>query len=204
MTTIDYRLSTINSPLTFIFIGRSGCGKGTQARLLENYFKENVLYLETGTKFRDFIKGESFSSKLSRKIYENASLQPSFLAIYFWAKFLIENMKGGENLIIDGTPRYLEEAEALTTAMKFYGRTPTVLYLNVSKNFSETHLRNRGRIDDLKEEDIQKRLKWFETSVIPAIKYLKNEKTFRFLEINGEQSIEAVHKEILNKAFDDR
>ncbi|MEK7582152.1 MAG: nucleoside monophosphate kinase [Patescibacteria group bacterium] len=188
---------------TIIFIGRSGCGKGTQARLLENYLKENVLYLETGTKFRDFIKGESFSSKLSRKIYDNASLQPSFLAIYFWAKFLIENFKGNENLIIDGTPRYKEEAEALTVAMKFYGRTPTVLYINVSKKFSETHLRTRGRIDDLKEEDIQKRLKWFETSVTPTIKYLKNEKTYRFFEINGEQSIGEVHKEILSKAFND-
>jgi len=190
------------SPQTFIFIGRSGCGKGTQARLLENYLKENVLYLETGTKFRDFIKGESISSRLSRKIYENADLQPSFLAIYFWVKFLVENMKGGEHLIIDGTPRYLEEAQALTTAMKFYERTdPVVLYLNVPKKFSETHLRNRGRVDDLKEEDIQKRLKWFDKSVIPAILYLKKEKIFRFLEINGEQSIEAVHKEILDRAF---
>ena len=202
--TTTYNLQPTISPQTIIFIGRSGCGKGTQARLLENYLKENVLYLETGTKFRDFIKGDSFSSKLSQKVYENAGLQASFLAIYFWAKFLIENMKGGEHLIIDGTPRYLEEAETLTTAMKFYGRTPAVLYLNVSKKFSETHLRSRGRIDDLKEEDIQKRLKWFEESVMPAILYLKKEKTFRFLEINGEQSIEEVHKEILSKAFDDR
>lgn len=192
---------------TFILIGRSGSGKGTQAKLLEKYITENdnenhpVYYLETGTKFREFIQGESFSSKLSRKIYEDAKLQPSFLTIYFWAKAFIDNLTGNEHIIIDGTPRYLNEAKVLTGAMEFYlaGRKPVVLYLNTTRNSSKVRLQDRGRIDDINDKDIERRLDWFETDVSKTIEYLKSDNEFEFIEINGDQSVEDVHKEILEK-----
>ena len=58
------------SPQTFIFIGRSGCGKGTQAELLQKRVKEKdqsseIFYLETGAYFREFLRGEKYSNKLS-------------------------------------------------------------------------------------------------------------------------------------------
>ncbi|PIQ66299.1 MAG: hypothetical protein COV96_02070, partial [Candidatus Zambryskibacteria bacterium CG11_big_fil_rev_8_21_14_0_20_42_18] len=62
---------------TIIFIGRSGCGKGTQAGLLKDYIadldedKHQILSVESGERFRQFIRGQSFSSELSRKVYEN-------------------------------------------------------------------------------------------------------------------------------------
>ena len=62
---------------TVIFIGRSGCGKGTQADLLKNYISSHddkdrqILYVESGEGFRQFIRGESFSSKLSKKTFPN-------------------------------------------------------------------------------------------------------------------------------------
>ena len=51
---------------TFIFIGRSGCGKGTQVALLQKYiktqdYKRPILYIETGERFRQFIKEPSLS-----------------------------------------------------------------------------------------------------------------------------------------------
>jgi len=192
-------------PQTFIFIGRSGCGKGTQAKLLENHLNtttgNKVYYLETGSEFRKFIEGRSLSSKLSKKIYDAAGLQPSFLAIYFWSKLFVENLSGKQHLILDGTPRYLNEARVLTTAMNFYGRRPKVIYLNVPREFSEKHLRERGRIDDRKESDIKKRLDWFDTDVVPAIEYLKSDKTYEFFEIKGDQPIEKVWNEIERKVL---
>ena len=192
---------------TFILIGRSGSGKGTQAKLLEKYITENdkenrsVYYLETGTMFREFIQGDSFSSKLSKKIYVDSKLQPSFLTIYFWAKALIDNLKGSEHIIIDGTPRYLDEARVLTGAMEFYlaDRKPVVLYLDTTRDESKTRLQERGRIDDKNDKDIEKRLNWFETDVLKTIEFLKNNPVFEFIEINGDQSVEDVHKEILEK-----
>ena len=44
---------------SFIFMGRSGCGKGTQAKLLMEYLKKidparDIFYLETGAGVREF------------------------------------------------------------------------------------------------------------------------------------------------------
>ena len=50
---------------TFIFIGRSGCGKGTQVTLLQEHIKKQdhkrhiLFYIETGERFRQFIKEHS-------------------------------------------------------------------------------------------------------------------------------------------------
>ena len=64
-------------PQTFIFIGRSGCGKGTQSELLHKYLDEHdkeehlIFYLETGARFRDFIAKDNFTSKLAKKVSEH-------------------------------------------------------------------------------------------------------------------------------------
>lgn len=192
------------NPYTFIFIGRSGCGKGTQAdllqaRLKEKYPQNEIFYLETGERFRNFIKEDSYSSELSRKIYESGNRQPSFLAIWMWAHILIESFKGTEHLIIDGSPRAYAEALAMNTALKFYGRTAYVIHINVSRTWAQERLLERGRTDDVDTEKVKKRLDWFETDVMPAIEYFKDCPDYIFLDINGEQTIEAVHAELMQK-----
>lgn len=196
----------ITKPETFIFIGPSGCGKGTQAELLIEYLKENdsreIFYLESGEKIRKFLASESYSGKLSKELYEKGILQPEFLAVWIWADILIENLKGGEHLIVDGTPRKLREAKAFDTAIRFYKREGThVIFINVSKNWSRDRLEERGRKDDKMKGDIERRLDWYEKEVTPTIEYLKNDPNYRFHEINGEQSIEQVHGEIIKKIF---
>lgn len=188
---------------TFIFTGRSGCGKGTQVDLLKEYIAKNdtsnkpVFHLETGAQFRNFIKGDGYSSKLANEISKSGARQPDFLAIWAWSHILVEKLKGGEHLIIDGTPRSLEEAKVLNTAMKFYGRIkPYVVYLNVSRDWSEKKLLSRGRADD-GMDGIKKRLDWYERDVQPAIDFYKKDPNIIFLDINGEQSIEKVHDDII-------
>lgn len=194
--------------MTFIMMGRSGCGKGTQADLLIAYLKEKgivsdqapLFYLEMGDKFRELVSGTSHTSRLSKAVMERSERQPSFLAISIWSSLLTENLMGDENIIIDGTPRALIEAEAFDTAMKFYGRKNVcVIHLDVSREWAKTRLEERGRGDDKKPGDIDRRLDWFETDVVPAINYYDQNPDYNYLQINGEQTIEAVHAEILNK-----
>lgn len=191
---------------TFIIIGRSGCGKGTQAKLLIDFLSEKnptipLKYLESGDKFRSFLKEQGYTQELSRAIMHEGRLQPSFLAVHIWSHILIESMEGNEHLILDGTPRTLPEAMVLDSAMEFYSRTkPTVLYLDVSREWSRTRLSERKRADDVSSAEVEKRLGWFDTEVMPALTYLKNNPLYTFLTINGEQSIEDVHKEILIKS----
>ncbi len=193
---------------TVIFVGRSGCGKGTQADLFKNRVhqldeaKQHILYVETGEHFRKFIRGNNFSSKLSRKIYESDERQPNFLACWMWANVLIDELDEHMHLVFDGAPRARPEAEILTTALNFYHREkPVVIYINVSRHWSEERLLARGRSDDTTLAKITKRLDWFDKDVLPAIEYFKKEPYYRFLEINGEQPIEKVHADIIS-AYD--
>jgi len=200
-------MNNITKPETFIFIGPSGCGKGTQAELLIKYLKENdinrsVFYLESGEKIRNFLKGKKYSNKLAMEFYEKGKLQPEFLTVWVWAGILIENLTGMEHLVIDGTPRKLREARVLDTAIKFYNRNGThIIFLNVSHAWSKNRLTERGRADDKTKGDIEKRLDWYEREVVPTIEYFKTDKNYKFHEINGEQSVEQVHSEIIKKIF---
>lgn len=191
------------NPKTFIIMGRSGCGKGTQAKLLRDAIlaadtdHRELYYVETGARFREFIQGNSFSSRLAAEVNKTGGRQPDFLAVWNWAHYLVHDLTGEEHLLFDGTPRSIHEASILDGALKFYRRQqPVVIYLNVSREWSRRHLLSRGRTDDNSQE-VDRRLNWFETDVVPAVEYFKQHPEYAFLEINGEQSIDNVHADII-------
>ncbi len=188
------------NPYAFIFIGRSGCGKGTQAGLLKSLIEKNgslpVFYIETGEKFRTFIKSNGYVSSLSNEVYKNNDRQPDFLGTFMWSDMLINDLKGSSHLILDGVARSINEANILETALFFLGiKDIYIIHLKVGREWSEKHLKARGRFDDEGEEAIRKRLNWFDKDVMPAIDFLKNSNN-HFVEVNGEQSIEKVHSDI--------
>ena len=188
----------------FIFIGRSGCGKGTQGALLTEYLKKmnperEMLYIQGGGEFREFIKGESATQKISRKLYEEDKLQPEFLSVYMWINVLVKKYLGTQHLIFDGAPRRKHEAGVLDSIFDFYGLTsPYVINIDVSEEWATERLSARHRHDD-KSEDIKKRLAWYLTDVVPAIDFYKNNPKYTFIQVNGERSIEDIHKEIIEK-----
>ena len=193
---------------TFIFIGRSGCGKGTQAELLIEELKKRgdvsdnnpMCYIETGVRFRDLISKTSHSSRLAKEIMERSERQPDFLAVWTWSDILVTNLMGDENIIFDGTPRSLNEANVLDSAIKFYKREKTkVIYLDVSNEWSKQRMVERGRADDKSKGDIEKRLAWFEKDVMPAVKFYEDNPDYDLIRVNGEQTIEEVKKEMLGK-----
>lgn len=190
-------------PKVYLFIGRSGCGKGTQSKLLQTHVLSegitDIYSYEGGLHFRNFIKGNTYTQGISRKIYEEGGLQPEFISIVHWASALNENFTGKETLFIDGSPRRWDEAKVFDSAFEFYDlRDVTIIYPNVSREWSERHLRSRGREDD-SDEYIKKRLDWFETEVIPVIEYYRDHRDHHFVEVDGEQTIEKVHQDILEK-----
>ena len=190
----------MNTPHTYIFIGRSGAGKGTQIQLLMEKLKATtthpVLHMETGKSFREFIQNDSYSSELSRKVAEEGGLQPSFLSIWTWADLLVKNFTGKEHLLFDGMPRRMSEAKILETALKFYNvENPKLIFLDVSEQWATERLNGRGRADDGKES-IERRMKWYDKDVADTIEYMKHNTYYTYHHINGEQTIEEVHAEI--------
>ena len=198
-------MTEIKNPKTFIFIGRSGCGKGTQTELFINKFKElnpsePLYYLESGKRFRDFIGEGTYSSELSKEIMKIGKLQPEFLAVWVWSNLMVENLKRGEHLVLDGTPRKLREAHILETAFDFYGlKEVYVIHLDITREETKRRLALRGRLDDKDPADVDKRLEWFDVEVAPAIDFYVNNPRYKYIHINGEQEVELIHKEILEK-----
>ncbi len=192
-------------PKTLIFIGRSGAGKGTQAVKLIEWLKEadlesHTFYVKTGEQFRHLMAGGTYTGDLAKKLLEESKLLPSFLPVWVWSHLLIENLKGGEHLIFDGTPRMVAEAVILDSIMEFYGRgQATVINLEISRQTALTRLTERGRFDDKSEESINRRLDWFETEVLPVIEHFRQSPLYQVLDIDGEQSIEAIHADIVAK-----
>jgi len=191
---------------TVIFIGRSGCGKGTQAALFKDRIykndleKRHILYIQTGERFREFLRGDNWSSRISKDINDAGVLQPGFLACLMWGNQLVEEMADAMHLVFDGVGRTKIEAEMLTTAIEFYKRDkPTVIYIDVSRKWSEERLLSRGRSDDKDLSQIIKRLNWFDKDVMSSIEYFKSNPYYKFIEINGEQPIEKVFSDIVSQ-----
>ncbi|HRH26129.1 MAG TPA: nucleoside monophosphate kinase [Candidatus Paceibacterota bacterium] len=187
---------------SFIFIGRSGCGKGTQAKLLIDFLaakepERKVLYIQTGLELREFIKGDTHTQNIAKNMATNGGLIPEFLAIYFWSRKISTEYTEGSHLIMDGMPRKQHEAQVLDSVFGFYGIVkPVVIHLNVSRLWSSDRMVARGRADD-SHENIKNRLDWFEKEVVPTINYYKTNPMYQFMEIDGERTISEIHKDII-------
>lgn len=189
---------------SFIFIGRSGCGKGTQAKLLIDYLKKedpkrDSLYVQTGAIFREFIKGDSDTQKKSKVIYDKGEFQPEFLAIYMWSSVFIDKYKNNEHVIMDGMPRKLHEAGILDSLLNFYEmKNLYVINIDVPKEVSIDRLMARKRFDDTREE-IAARLADYEVDVVPILEYYKTNNKYSFIHIDGTRTIEEIHQDIISQ-----
>ena len=191
-------------PQTYVFIGPSGSGKGTQAQLLIDTLakvapEHKSLYIQSGQELREFMKEDSYLAKLTNKTLNEGALMPSFMPIYIWGRVLVNKYTGTEHLIFDGTPRRLIEAEAMDSMFTFFKlENPTIIYLNVPLEESVKRLMLRKRYDDT-EVDIRKRLSWYEADVVPALNHFRNRKDVTVLDIDGNRPIEEIHADIVKQ-----
>ena len=182
-----------------ILMGRSGCGKGTQAKLLIKEFGFN--YLGSGALLRERSKKDDFTGKKLKKVMEQGDLVPTPVMFRFWAGKIAEMRKkiDKKGLIIDGSPRSLLEAKLMDSAFEWYQwQNVKVILLDISDQEAFDRLSKRGqelkgRLDD-QPEAIKARLDFYKKDVQPAVDYY--EKQGRLIKVNGQQSIEGVYQEI--------
>ena len=104
-----------------------------------------------------------------------------------------------KHLIADGYPRTIMQSGTFEAMMKFFKREiVNVIYIEVGKEEAIKRMMLRARHDDT-EEGIAKRFDEYENNVIPAMNYFKDKKGYTIYTINGEQTVENVHKEIIKK-----
>lgn len=193
---------------SFIFISRYGSGKSTQATLLIEKLKEKnpdhqPIYIQTGQEFRNFFAEPGYTQMLAKQIVERGDLMPIYMCVYLWGKLIVNTFTGKEPLVFDGTPRKKLEAETLEDLFPFYGlEKPWVIYLDVKHEESHRRLsiraRSSGRADD-SPTAMEERRKAYETEIVPTIEYYRTDPNVRFLDIDGERSVEDIHADIVKR-----
>jgi len=186
---------------TFVFFGIIGSGKGTQVKLLMDFLKnkgkKELLYAGSGEVFRKLINSDSYTAKMVKESMFKGELQPDFLTTSLFTNILIHSLNEETHLFADGYPRTVSQAESFEKMMKFFKRDKVkIIYIDIGE--AEAVRRNllRGRADDTKE-GIEKRFDEYVKNVIPAMDYFKEKDGYEIYSINGEQSIEDVHRDIL-------
>lgn len=181
---------------TIIILGRSGSGKGTQAELLKKLL-EPCLYVYAGDLFRELAQTETVAGLKVKEILEVGGLPPEWLAAFLWQRKLVEGLKSGrENIIMDGSPRRLDEAQEMDEVFEWLGRPEVkIILVDITEDEAVRRLLKRGRADDT-EEAIRARLAWFNTEALPAIEYY--EKSGRLIRVDGMGSVEEIHSRIKN------
>lgn len=189
------------NPMTVLFFGSQGAGKGTQVKLLIDYLKQRsergVVHIDMGQELRNLRDTGSFAGKLTGEVIDAGGRMPDFMAIYLQTKKLAENLTGEEHIIADGLARGPEQTAAFDDAMGFFKREDfTVISVELSEESAVQRLLARGRNDDT-EEAIRKRLAWTKTDVLPQLELLRS-RGRRVITIDGEPDIETIHKNILS------
>ena len=184
------------NPKIIILLGVSGSGKGTQAKLLQE--KIGLDYVGSGDLLRERADADDFTGRKLKGVLERGGFAPSAIIFKLWIDKWerIKNNPVFQGFIIDGSPRKLQEAVLIDQSLEWYDwdKYLKVLLLEISSNEAFLRLSKRGRQDDT-ESSINSRLDLFEKEVVPVIEYYK--KANRLIRINGEQSIENVHKDIM-------
>jgi len=188
---------------TFVFFGPAGSGKGTQINLLTDYLKakdgKECIYAGTGEGFRALVKNENFTSKIVKEKINKGELVPDFLTTSVFTNILINSLDESKHLITDGYPRNIVQSESLEQMMEFFKRENVkIIYIEVSKEEVTKRMLLRARNDDT-PESISTRINLFFNEVLPAMNFFKDKNNFEIISINGEQSIEKVHEEIIKK-----
>ncbi len=202
--------------MNILLIGPQGSGKGTQARLIKE--KYSMSSFDMGA----FLREEAKSNPEIKSLIEKGSLLSDDVINSLVSGYLSEkNLYDG--IIFDGYPRRVGQLTALQSFLKEHGsKLDCTVYINIPEQETLKRLSARRinsetgeiynlitnppskdvdieklihRADD-KPEAIKKRLDEYRKDTEPLIAELKATDTY-FVEIDGTQSIESIHREII-------
>jgi len=210
-------------PFHLIVLGIQGSGKGTQSELLSKYFK--MPYVGAGELIRKKIKEKTPLSNKIRTFHDAGRLLPDEVVKKI-IKEELEKIPKDQSVLFEGYPRSLKQLKDLEDILKerkiqkkmaivldikeetVYRRLggrrvcsvcgkiylpPESLKL---QNCKECGGRLIQRADD-SQAAIKERIKMYKKATNPVLLYLKRKG--ELIQINGEQRIEKVFSDIINK-----
>jgi adenylate kinase len=187
-------------PITLLFFGAQGSGKGTQVGLLLDYLRTKsateIIHIDMGAELRALVSAGGLSGSLVHAVIGVGRRLPDFIPTYLQTKKFVEQFTGSEHIIADGLARGADQTRAFDDMMQFYGRSDYhIIHLILSEESSVKRILARGRNDDT-EEAIRRRLAWTKTDVMPQLELLRSRgRTIH--EIDAEPEVGVVHQSIL-------
>ena len=124
-----------------ILMGPPGAGKGTLAKQLKEEL--HLVHISTGYMFRDAIKAQTELGKLAQKYINDGHLVPDEVTIGL-VKERLSQPDCGAGFLLDGFPRTLPQAEALSEIAKEISR-PIDVVVNLDCDNNELVRRISGR-----------------------------------------------------------
>lgn len=218
---------TNNKKIVIILLGKSGCGKGTQAKLLQKKF--GLDYIGSGDLLRARAKKNDFTGGKIASILLKGGLIPMVAAFKLWLDKAeaLKKKKGLKGFVMDGNPRRILEAYLIDETLDFYewGRDVKAILVDISDKEAIWRLAKRkickncreiipfigkfremkqcpkcgGRLAQRKDDAIIEVIKKRLAWYRTEVQPIVNyyRKTGRLIKVNGEQPIENVFKDIL-------
>ena len=208
-------------PMNILFFGPSGSGKGTQAEMVAERY--DLKRLQSGAILRKWAKEKTdFGKKV--QIAMNNGFVPSEW-IFQMTKEEFSKVDESQGLMLENFSRMLPEIKNLYNVLSELDRKFDYIFLiDISDKEAIRRMVKRGTCqecekvvvldNDVKElicsncggvikkredeniESIKKRLDDYHNKTVEVLDYVR--KNDRLIEINGEQSIEKVFKDIVN------
>lgn len=182
--------------MNIVIFGAPGCGKGTQSeRLIDRY---GFYHISTGQLLRDNIARGTELGKIADKYISQGHLIPDELMLSIIAQLLDSPELQGRNIIFDGFPRTVKQAEELEKLMAERDKAiDAVIGLEVPDEELVERLIERGkqsgRADD-NLETIKQRLEVYHNQTHPLKEFYVARGSYR--PINGSGSIDSIAESI--------
>lgn len=183
--------------MRLIFLGPPGCGKGTQAKLLQDRLGLRVI--GTGDILRDAVKRETPLGKKVEPYLTSGQLAPDPLVNEIVAARFRRDDRPTQ-FIMDGYPRTLVQALTFDAVLKDTGQQLNHVFLftvpdeDLIKRLSGRKMAE-GRSDD-NEETVRKRLEVYYANAKEMIQHYRSAGLLR--EIDAAADIETVYQSIVS------
>jgi len=208
--------------MDIVLFGMQGSGKGTQGKILAEQYGLKVF--DMGGALRSMIASGSDLGIKIKEVVEGGHLVSDEIIMEVVESFLEKEGKG-HDVLFDGIPRTMNQANKLMSLLAGHGRDAFALHIKISEKEAIQRLTQRRiciqckevypafytekvcsecggdlvtRSDDSNLDSIHQRLQNFVNETMPVIDFFYNKD--RLIEVDGEQAIPDVTEEMIEKA----
>lgn len=206
--------------MDIILFGMQGSGKGTQGKVLAQ--KYDLKFFEMGGQLRKLIDSGSQLGEKIKDIVQAGNLVDDNTIMEVVENFL-SGLPQDQAILFDGIPRTLKQSEKLLNLLSHNNRDAFAVLIKISEEEAIKRLTQRRICEDCKGvyppsyksdkcqhcggklivrhddniESIKRRLENYQNETVPVINSFYERD--HLIEVDGEQSIENVTKEMVEK-----